>query len=139
MFGINRVQLLGNLGRDPEIKFTPAGACFATLSVATNERYKDKSGEWKTATEWHRVILWQRLAELAGEFLQKGSGVLLDGKLQTRSWETNGIAQYSTEILVRELRMLYGLKQAKPAAASAADPEPAADPSGEKPDDDIPF
>ena len=84
---LNRVQLIGNLGKDPEVKYTPSGTAVAKLTIATNERFKDKSGEWHDRTEWHNVVLWQRLAEIAGEYFKKGGKVYIEGRLQTRSWD----------------------------------------------------
>ena len=84
---VNKVILIGNLGKDPEVKYTPQGTAVARLTVATNERFKDKSGEWQDRTEWHNVVLWQRLAEIAGEYLKKGGKVYIEGRLQTRSWD----------------------------------------------------
>src|SRR5262249_13435060 len=79
---VNKVILIGNLGKDPEVKYTPSGVPVAKLTLATNERYKDKSGEWQERTEWHNVVLWQRLAEIAGEYLKKGGKVYIEGRLQ---------------------------------------------------------
>src|SRR2546422_6988744 len=84
---VNKVILIGNLGKDPEVKYTPSGTPVAKLTLATNERYKDKGGEWQDRTEWHNIVLWQRLAEIAGEYLKKGSKVYIEGRLQTRSWD----------------------------------------------------
>ena len=84
---VNKVILIGNLGKDPEVKYTPSGTPVAKLTLATNERYKDKDGQWQDRTEWHNVVLWQRLAEIAGEYLKKGGKVYIEGRLQTRSWE----------------------------------------------------
>ena len=84
---VNKVILIGNLGKDPEVKYTPQGTPVAKFSLATNERYKDKDGNWQDRTEWHNIVVWQRLAEIAGEYLKKGSKVYIEGRLQTRSWE----------------------------------------------------
>ncbi|HEX5434146.1 MAG TPA: single-stranded DNA-binding protein, partial [Candidatus Angelobacter sp.] len=84
---MNKVILLGNLGKDPEIKYTPSGTPVARFSLATNERYKDKSGEWQERTEWHNIVAWQRLAEIVGEYVKKGSKLYIEGRLQTSSWE----------------------------------------------------
>ena len=107
---LNRVQLIGNLGKDPEVKYTPQGTPVAKLTIATNERFKDKAGEWQDRTEWHNVVLWQRLAEIAGEYLKKGGKVYIEGRLQTRSWDdkTSGEKKYKTEILCNELTLLGG-------------------------------
>src|SRR5438132_8289728 len=110
---VNKVILLGNLGKDPEVKYTPSGTPVAKLTVATNERFKDKEGQWQDRTEWHNVVLWQRLAEIAGEYLKKGSKVYIEGKLQTRSWEdkTSGKKKYMTEVLASDNILLSGLAE----------------------------
>ena len=107
---LNRVQLIGNLGKDPEIKYTPQGTPVAKLTIATNERFKDKAGEWQDRTEWHNVVLWQRLAEIAGEYLKKGGKVYIEGRLQTRSWDdkTSGQKKYMTEVVASDLILLGG-------------------------------
>jgi single-strand DNA-binding protein len=107
---LNRVQLIGNLGKDPEIKYTPQGTPVAKLTIATNERFKDKAGEWQDRTEWHNIVLWQRLAEIAGEYLKKGGKVYIEGRLQTRSWDdkTSGQKKYMTEIVGSDLILLGG-------------------------------
>ncbi len=107
---VNKVTLLGNLGKDPEVKFTPQGTAVAKLALATNERYKDKEGQWQDRTEWHNVVLWQRLAEIAGEYLKKGSKVYIEGRLQTRSWEDKQTNQkkYMTEVVASDLVLLGG-------------------------------
>jgi len=107
---VNKVILIGNLGQDPEVKYTPSGTPVAKFSLATNERYKDKSGEWQERAEWHNVLAWQRLAEIVGEYVKKGSRVYVEGRLETSSWEDrkSGEKKYRTEIVVRELVLLGG-------------------------------
>ena len=107
---VNKVILIGNLGKDPEIKYTPSGAAVAKLTLATNERYKDKAGDWQDRTEWHNVVVWQRLAEIAGEYLKKGSKVYIEGRLQTRSWDdkTTNQKKYMTEVVAGDLVLLGG-------------------------------
>jgi single-strand DNA-binding protein len=107
---VNKVILLGNLGNDPEVKYVPSGAAVAKFSLATNERYKDKNEEWQDRVEWHNVIAWQRLAEIVGEYLKKGSKVYVEGKLQTSSWEDrqSGEKKYRTEIVARDIVLLGG-------------------------------
>jgi single-strand DNA-binding protein len=106
---VNKVILVGNLGKDPELKHTSSGTAVATMTVATNERFKDKSGEWQDKTEWHNVVLWQRLAEIAAEYLKKGRSVYVEGRLQTRSWEDKqGQKRYTTEIVASDLVLLGG-------------------------------
>lgn len=129
---INAVTLLGNLGKAPEVKYTPAGTPVARLSLATNSRFKDKAGNWQDRTEWHNLILWSRLAEIAGKYLHKGSKIAVQGEIRTRSWEAEGSRHYMTEIICSELVMLDG----KPHDEK---PEPAGAPSGPITDEDIPF
>ena len=108
---VNKVILVGNLGKDPEVKYTPQGTAVAKVTVATSSSYKDKtSGEWQETTEWHNVVLWQRLAEIAGEYLKKGSKVYIEGRLQTRSWDDKqtGQKKYMTEVVANELVLLGG-------------------------------
>ena len=105
--GINKVILVGNLGQDPEVRFTAGGAAVTTLSLATSESWKDKeSGQDQEKTEWHRVVLWNRLAENAGEYLKKGSKVYIEGQLQTRKWEQDGQTRYTTEVIGRDMQFL---------------------------------
>lgn len=108
---VNKVILVGNLGKDPEIKYTPQGTAVAKITVATSSSYKDKtSGEWQETTEWHNVVLWQRLAEIAGEYLKKGNKVYIEGRLQTRSWDDKqtGQKKYMTEVVANELVLMGG-------------------------------
>jgi single-strand DNA-binding protein len=105
---VNKVILVGHLGQDPEVKYTPSGVPLAKFSLATNQRYKDKSGEWQDRTEWHHIIAWQRLAEIVGEYVSKGSRVYVEGRLQTSSWEDrqSGERKYRTEIVTEDLVLL---------------------------------
>ncbi|HEY6249995.1 MAG TPA: single-stranded DNA-binding protein [Candidatus Angelobacter sp.] len=107
---VNKVILVGNLGKDPEVKYTTSGVPVAKFSVATNERYKDKSGEWQDRTEWHNIVAWQRLAEIVGEYVKKGSKIYIEGRLQTSSWEDkqSGEKKYKTEIVANDLVLLGG-------------------------------
>jgi len=107
---VNKVILIGNLGKDPEVKFTPSGTAVAKFSLATNERYKDKSGEWQDRTEWHNIVAWQRLAEIVGEYVKKGNKLYIEGRLQTSSWDDKetGQKKYKTEIIANELVLLGG-------------------------------
>ena len=107
---VNKVILVGNLGKDPEVKFTPSGVPVAKFSLATNERYKDKAGEWQDRTEWHNIVAWQRLAEIVGEYVKKGSKIYIEGRLQTSSWEDkqSGEKKYRTEIVAHDLVLLSG-------------------------------
>jgi len=154
---INKVILIGNLGKDPEVKYTPQGTPVAKITLATNERFKGKDGNWQERTEWHNVVLWQRLAEIAGEYLKKGGKVYIEGRLQTRSWDDKqtGQKKYMTEVVANDLVLLGGRGEgssesggSRGAAASAGGnnfdqsvPETEHAPAGSGPitDEDIPF
>lgn len=107
---VNKVILIGNLGKDPEIKYTPSGTAVAKFSLATNERFKDKAGEWQDRTEWHNIVAWQRLAEIIGEYVKKGSKIYIEGRLQTSSWDDkeSGQKKYRTEVIASDLVLLSG-------------------------------
>lgn len=106
--GVNKVILIGRLGQDPETRFNQSGAAITNISIATSERWKDKnSGQMQEKTEWHRVVFFNKLAEIAGEYLKKGSNVYIEGKLQTRKWtDNNNVEKYSTEIIANSMQML---------------------------------
>lgn len=106
--GVNKVILIGNLGKDPEVRYSPNGGAIANITVATSESWKDKNtGEQVDKTEWHRVVFFRRLAEIAGEYLKKGSKVFIEGKLQTRKWQDkDGQDRYTTEVVANEMQML---------------------------------
>ena len=107
--GINKVILVGNLGNDPESRFMPNGNPVTNISIATSESWKDKqSGQQQERTEWHRIVFFNRLAEIAGEYLKKGSKVYIEGALRTRQWDKEGQKHYSTEIIANEMQMLDG-------------------------------
>ncbi|MBO6558544.1 MAG: single-stranded DNA-binding protein [Pseudomonadales bacterium] len=107
--GINKVILVGNLGRDPETRYMPSGGAVTNASLATSKQWRDRdSGEQKERTEWHRVVFFNRLAEIAGEYLKKGSKVYIEGELRTRDWERDGQKHYTTEIVANEMQMLDG-------------------------------
>lgn len=107
--GINKVIIVGNLGNDPEVRYTPGGAAVTTISLATTENWKDKEGNRQEKTEWHRVVFFGRLAEIAGEYLKKGRQVYVEGKLRTNKWkDQSGADRYTTEILANEMQMLGG-------------------------------
>src|ERR1700679_2793089 len=107
--GINKVILVGNLGADPETRYTPSGTAITSIRIATSESWKDKtSGEQQERTEWHRVKLFGRLAEIAGEYLKKGGEVYIEGKLRTDEYEKDGVKRYSTDIIADEMQMLGG-------------------------------
>ena len=143
--GVNKVILVGNLGQDPEVKYMPSGQAVCNISVATTESWNDKtSGEKVEKTEWHRVVFFRRLAEIAGEYLRKGSQVYVEGRLQTRKWQDqSGNDRYTTEIVANEMQMLGskgGGVASMPEAGSSMQPEPvAAGSSSDEFDDDIPF
>ena len=152
---VNKVTLLGNLGKDPEVKFTPQGTPVAKFSLATNERYKDKDGNWQDRTEWHNIVVWQRLAEIAGEYLKKGGKVYIEGRLQTRSWDdkTTNQKKYMTEVVASDLVLLGGRGEGAGGGESSTrgvstggnnnfdqrEPEPASATSSPITDEDIPF
>ena len=145
--GVNKVILVGNLGKDPEVRYMPNGNPVANLTLATTESWKDKqTGDQQEKTEWHRIVMFKRLAEIAGEYLKKGSQVYIEGKLQTRKWQDNsGNDRYTTEIVANDMQMLGGRgggsagfsADSAPAPAAKAPAAAAAGP-GEF-DDDIPF
>lgn len=150
---VNKVILIGRLGKDPETRYMPNGEAVTNAALATSENWKDKTGEKQEKTEWHNLVFYRRLAEIAGEYLKKGSQVYIEGKLQTRKWEKDGVTRYTTEIIVNEMTMLGGKASGggnfevmeKPAASQ----ESSAAPASKRPapaksnfdnfDDDIPF
>ena len=119
MAGVNKVILLGNLGADPEIRYTPGGMAVVNFRLATSETRANKEGQKETKTEWHRVVAFGKLAEVCGEYLSKGKQVYIEGKIQTRSWEKDGEKKYTTEILANQMQMLGSRESG--AAASASD------------------
>ena len=142
--GINKVIIVGNLGQDPEIKYTAGGAAVTTLSIATSDSWKDKdSGMDQERTEWHRVVLWRRLAEVAGEYLKKGSKVYIEGQLQTRKWEQEGQTRYTTEIIARDMQFLDSRGSSNTSSTQKSsemnDQSAAEVPDSAIDDDDIPF
>lgn len=142
MAGVNKAIIVGNLGRDPEVRYMPDGTAVANFSVATSEQWTDKqSGEKKERTEWHRIVAWRRLGEICGEYLSKGSQVYVEGKLQTRSWEQDGVTRYTTEIYATTVQFLGGRndgggRPSRPQSTDQGYPEP---PMADTQDDDIPF
>jgi single-strand DNA-binding protein len=117
MASVNKVILVGNLGVDPGIRYTGSGDAVCTLSVATSERFKNRSGEMQTSTEWHKVVLFRRLAEIANQYLRKGSSAYFEGQLKTRKWaDKNGLDRYTTEIEVNELKLLDRLDETQETA-----------------------
>jgi len=145
---VNKVILIGNLGKDPEVKVTPSGTPVAKFTLATNERYKDKNGQWQDRTEWHNLVAWQRTAEIIGEYVKKGSKIYVEGRLQTSSWDdkSTGEKRYRTEIIVNDLVLLSGRGDGEGGSRGggnfdqrAPEPEPAPAHSGGITDEDIPF
>jgi single-strand DNA-binding protein len=154
MASVNKVILVGNLGRDPETRYMPEGGAITNVSIATTEVWKDKNGDKQEKTEWHRVAFFGKLAEIAGEYLKKGSQVYVEGRLQTRKWQDkDGADKYTTEIVADRMQMLgsrqgggardtgEGESAAPRAAAGAAASKPTAKSGGKFDDfeDDIPF
>jgi single-strand DNA-binding protein len=155
--GINKVILVGTLGKDPEVRYSQSGSALATVSVATNEKWKDKNGEMQERTEWHRVKFFGRLAEIAGEYLKKGGQVYVEGSLRTEKYtDKQGVEKYSTDIIANEMQMLGGMpggergeRSERPQRASggygggerSGSPAPASAVRSDEsfPDDDIPF
>lgn len=139
---VNKVILVGRLGRDPEVKFTQGGVALARFSMATDETWKDQNGERQQRTEWHNIIAWRKLAEICGQYLTKGRLVYIEGRLQTRSWEDReGNKRYTTEIQADNMVMLGGKGEEEQAPAASAPPPPSATTRSEPEmgDDDIPF
>ena len=136
--GLNKVLIIGNLGADPEIKYTQAGSPVANLSVATSERWKDKNTKkQKEQVEWHRVVIFGRLAEIAEQYLKKGSKIFVEGKLQTRDWEdSEGKKRYTTEVVAREMTMLDSKGDSMESSSSASS---SSKPNNDKFEEDIPF
>lgn len=151
--GVNKVILVGNLGNDPDVRYTASGAAVANISIATSESWKDKNtGEQQDRTEWHRVVFFNRLAEIVSEYLKKGSQIYVEGRLQTRKWQDKeGNDRYTTEIVANEMQMLGGRSgggqyDAPPQDNSYSSPEkssskaaPASAQMDDSFDDDIPF
>lgn len=137
---VNKVILIGNIGSDPEVKTTPSGVQVANFSLATTESWTDKAGERQERAEWHRLVLWRKLAEIAGQYLKKGAKIYIEGKLQTRSWEDqSGQKRYTTEVVVDQMEMLDSKGQQQSDDGYGA-PAPIAEPAGSgSDDDDLPF
>lgn len=124
--GVNRVQIIGNLGQDAELRYTGSGTAVCNMRVATNESYKDASGEWVERTEWHNVVAWDKLAEICNEYLKKGSQAYFEGSIQTRQYEDKeGNTRYSTEIKVRDMMLLSSRESGDGSARFSPAPAPA--------------
>ena len=147
MASLNKVMLIGNLGKDPEVRYTAGGTAVASFSLATSEKFKGKTGEWEEKTEWHNITLWARLAEIAGEYLSKGKTVYIEGRLQTRKWQAkDGKDRYTTEIVGEKMQMLSGKGEGgggqRPAAGRPSQQDQSHGSYEEpvfNPDDEIPF
>lgn len=132
MASLNKVMLIGNAGKDPEIRYTADGKAVASLSLATSEKWKDKGGEWQEKTEWHNLTFWGKLAEICGEYVVKGKTIYVEGRLETRKWQDNsGNDRYTTGIVCDKMQMLGSKGESKPADNHANEPP--------FEDDDIPF
>ena len=141
MASLNKVMLIGNLGKDPEVRFTASGQAVASFSLATSEKFKGKSGEWEERTEWHNITLWGKLAEIAGEYLSKGKTIYVEGRLQTRKWQDkSGNDRYTTDIVGDKMQMLSP-KGERSGGDSSSAPKTGGSGYEEPPfqDDDIPF
>jgi single-strand DNA-binding protein len=146
MASVNKAILIGNLGRDPEVRYTPSGTAVANFSLATTENWTNRDGEQQSRTEWHRIVAWGRLGEICGEYLSKGSQVYIEGSIQTNEWEDQeGNKRKTTEIRAWRMQMLGGRAQAEPLSNGSFGPEPekaSSEPetaSGNPTEDDIPF
>lgn len=134
--GVNKVILIGNVGRDPEVRYTQSGTAVANFSIATNERWTDRNGERQEHTEWHRLVAWGKLADIVHQYVKKGELLYVEGNIRTRQWEDrDGNTRYTTEIRIQEMQMLGGRRDAA-GTEPAMDEEPAGTPVS---DDDIPF
>lgn len=144
---VNKVLLLGNLGQDPEVRYTPSGATVCTFSIATNERWTSKDGKKEERTEWHRIVVWGKLAELCGEYLGKGRTVFVEGRLQTREWtDKQGNKRYTTEIIANNIQFIGagsgkggGASQKSASLPEESAPGPQGDTVVDNIEEDIPF
>ncbi len=133
---INKVTLIGNLGKDPELRYTSSGVAVASFTLATNESWKDPEGNVQERTQWHNIVAWRKLAEICGEYLKKGSKIYLEGKLQYRNYDDkNGVKRYVTEIVIDEMLML----DTKAAAQGPAEGAPQREEATPEPSNDLPF
>tara|TARA_B100000029_G_scaffold516824_1_gene635318 strand:- start:30229 stop:30669 length:441 start_codon:yes stop_codon:yes gene_type:complete len=146
MASINKVILIGNLGADPEIKYTSSGRAVVNFSMATTRQWNTQDGERREETEWHRIVAFSKLAEICGQYLKKGSSVFVEGRLQTRSWEDqSGMKRYTTEIVANDMKMLGSRQQREQesdmleSSGRSSDTAPADLPSSPEADDDLPF
>lgn len=131
---VNKVMVLGRLGKDPELKHTPSGQAVCNFSIATSEKYKKKDGSQEEKTEWHNIVVWGKLAEICNQYLKKGSQAFVEGKLSTRSWEKDGVKRYSTETIANNVQFIGG----KNDSGDSSKPSPVESDSNFS-SDDIPF
>lgn len=138
---LNRIQLIGNLGKDPEVRFIKDETAVCNFSLATTEKYKNRAGEKVTKTEWHNIVVWRKLAEICGEYLRKGSLIYIEGAIQTRSWDKDGVTQYTTEIVAKDMKMLGSSGASGTGNAKSSTSSQASSPDEPSPDDDddVPF
>ena len=136
---VNKAILIGRLGADPELKYTPSGAAVVNFNIATDESWTDASGVKQERTEWHRIVAWRKLAEICGEYLKKGSRVYIEGQLQTRSWEQDGVKRYTTEIVARNMQMLDSKATGGQPSVSKKPPSPPETTEETEGEDDLPF
>jgi single-strand DNA-binding protein len=141
---VNKAILIGRLGKDPDMRYTPSGTAVANFSIATNSSYKDSDGNWNDKTEWHNIVAFGRLAEFSGEYLKKGRQVYIDGRLQTSSWEDqNGQKRYKTEIVAGEMQLIGGRGEGDSSSDSGEDSSsndaPPQEPPAANEEDDLPF
>ncbi len=140
MASLNKAMIIGRLGKDPDVRYTQSNTAVANMSIATSERYKDKSGEWKEKTEWHKVVAWGRTAEVCQEYLKKGSLVFIEGSLQTNKWEDNdGNTRYTTEIKTFRMQMLDSKNSSNGNQGGNQPVSSNVDLNDEDIDDDLPF
>lgn len=141
MAGVNKVILVGNLGKDPQVRYLDSGVAVANFSLATTENYKNKQGERVSQTEWHNIVLWRGLAEVAEKYLKKGASVYIEGKIRTRKWEDKeGVTRYSTEVLADNMTMLGGKVTSEDmSGGEVAPPNVSQDQNPSSDKDDLPF
>jgi single-strand DNA-binding protein len=138
---VNKVILVGNVGKDPEVKYSPSGTPTAKFSLATNERFKDRNNEWQEQTEWHSIVAWQRLAEIVGEYVRKGSKLYVEGKLETSTWEDrqNGEKKYRTQIVARDIVLLGSRENRQPDSTDVPSADTGREPTPAEAGEEIPF
>lgn len=137
---VNQVRLIGNLGRDPEMRITPSGTTVVNFSMATNEKWKDKDGQQQEKTEWHRIVVFGKLADICAKYLFKGKEILIEGKMQTRNWrDRDGKERYTTEVIAEQMKMFGGGDQTRSDTGGGQQPGTDQQYGDYPPDDDIPY